>query len=203
MEVMRTAGSTRSFRPDPVPADLVYRVLDNARFAPSGGNRQGWHVIVVTDPAQRTRLRDLYAKSWYQYHAPLFQPPGEQPAPNPYADHLDQVPVHLVITVAQAAITTTIEALDGSRIVGGAGIYPFVQNVVLGLRAEGLGTTLTTVLIPVEAGSKELLRIPDGHLIAAHLGVGWPVGPLPTRLSRRPVTDFATVDTFDGEPFSR
>ncbi len=200
-EAMRTAGSTRSFRPDPVPAELVYRVLDNARFAPSGGNRQGWHVIVVSDPAQRIRLRDLYAKSWYKYHSPLFHQPGEAPAPNPYADHLDQVPVHLVITVEQAAITTTIAALDGSRIAGGAGIYPFVQNIVLGLRAVGLGTTLTTVLIPVEAAAKELLGVPDGHLIAAHLGVGWPAGALPTRLTRRPVADFATVDAFDGKPF--
>lgn len=156
-------------------------------------------MIVVSDPVQRRRLRDLFAKSWYRYHAPLFQP-GETPSPNPYADHLDEVPVHLVITVALAAITTTIAALDDSRIVGGAGIYPFVQNIILGLRAAGLGTTLTTVLSPVEAEARELLRIPDGHLIAAHLGVGWPAGELPRRLTRRPVADFATVDTFDGKP---
>ncbi len=46
-DAMRTAATTRRFRPDPVPDDVVYRVLDSARFAPSGGNRQGWHVIVV------------------------------------------------------------------------------------------------------------------------------------------------------------
>jgi nitroreductase len=200
-EVMRTAGSTRRLRADPVPDEVVYRVLDNARFAPSGNNRQGWRVIVVHDPQLRAQLRDLYRRSWYTYHAPLFTPPGQPPAPDHYADHLDQVPVQLVVLVEQAAITTTIEALDASHHVGGASIYPLVQNIVLGLRAEGLGTTLSTVLVPVEAEAKRLLRIPDGVSIAAHLGVGWPAGALPTRLSRRPVADFATVDRFDGEAF--
>ncbi len=200
-QVMRTAGSTRRFTSDPVPDDVVYRVLDNARFAPSGNNRQGWRVIVVRDSAVRVQLRDLYRKSWYTYHAPLFTPPGQPPTPDHYADHLDEVPVHLVVLVKQAALTTTIQALDASHHIGGASVYPFVQNLVLGLRAAGLGTTLSTVLVPVEAEVKQLLRIPDGVALAAHLGVGWPAGPLPTRLTRRPVADFTTVDSFDGEAF--
>jgi nitroreductase len=200
-QVMRTAGSTRRFTADPVPDELVYRVLDDARFAPSGNNRQGWRVIVVRDPGLRVELRDLYRRSWYSYHAPLFTPPGQQPAPDHYADHLDEIPVHLVVLVERAALQTTIEALDSSHHVGGASIYPFVQNLVLGLRAAGLGTTLSTVLVPVEAEVRKLLRIPDGVGIAAHLGVGWPAGPLPTRLTRRPVADFATVDRFDGQAF--
>src|SRR6266511_4123554 len=200
-QVMRTAGSTRRFTSDPVPDDVVYRVLDNARFAPSGNNRQGWRVIVVRDSAVRVQLRDLSRKSWYTYHAPLFTPPGQPPTPDHYADHLDEVPVHLVVLVKQAALTTTIQALDASHHIGGASVYPFVQNLVLGLRAAGLGTTLSTVLVPVEAEVKQLLRIPDGVALAAHLGVGWPAGPLPTRLTRRPVADFTTVDSFDGEAF--
>jgi len=200
-KVIRTAGSTRRFRSDPVPADVVYGVLDDARFAPSGNNRQGWRVIVVRDPAVRVQLRDLYRRSWYSYHAPLFTPPGQALTPDHYADHLDEVPVHLVVLVKQAALTTTIEALDASHHIGGASIYPFVQNIVLGLRAAGLGTTLSTVLVPVEAEVKQLLRIPDGVAVAAHLGVGWPAGTLPTRLTRRPVADFTTVDSFDGEAF--
>jgi hypothetical protein len=72
---------------------------------------------------------------------------------------------------------------------------------VLGLRAAGLGTTLSPVLVPVEAEVERLLRIPDGVAVAAHLGVGWPAGTLPTRLTRRPVADFTTVDSFDGEAF--
>jgi nitroreductase len=199
---MRTAGSTWRHRSDPVPDEIIYRILDNARFAPSGGNRQPWRVIVITDAAVRVRLSQLYRHSWYEFHAPLFTAAGEPPEPNPYADHLHLVPVHLVVLVSMAGITTTNQALDTSRFVGGAGIYPFVQNLILGIRAEGLGATLTTVLVPVEDQVRDLLRIPEGYRVAAHLGVGWPKGPLPATLSRRPVEEFSTADYFDGPAFS-
>jgi len=200
--VMRTTGSARRFRPERVPDEVLYRVLDNARFAPSGGNRQGWRVIVIRDPELRTALRDIYLRSWQVYHLPVFNRTLDAVA-NPsdhFAQHLDEVPVHVLVLVDRRALVTTIEALDRSNFVGGASIYPFVQNIVLGFRAEGLGTTLTTVLIPVEAEVKRLLDIPDEYAVAAFLGVGWPERPFPTRLKRRPVEDFATVDGFSGNP---
>jgi nitroreductase len=200
-DVMRGAASVRRFRPDPVPDEILYRVLDTARFAPSGGNRQGWHVVVVRDPELRRRLRDLYLRSWEEHHQPVFRRMGRGPSPaDAYAEHLDEVPVHLVVLVQRAALVTTIPPLDASRVVAGASIYPFVHNIALALRAEGLGTTLSTVLVPVEAEVAELLRIPDAFALAAHLGVGWPAAPHPTRLRRRPVEEFATVDGFDGPP---
>jgi nitroreductase len=153
-EVMRGAASIRRFRPDPVPDDVLYRVLDTARFAPSGGNRQGWRVVVVKDPETRRRLRDLYLRSWVEYHQPVFRRMGRGPGPSDaYAEHLDEVPVHLVVLVERAAPVTTIAPLDASRVVAGASIYPFTQNIALALRAEGLGTTLSTVLVPVEGES--------------------------------------------------
>lgn len=203
-DVMRTAGATREFRSEPVPDQTLYRVLDNARFAPSGGNRQGWRVIVVRDPVLRTQLKDLYLRSWRQNMQPLFAhlpDNGSRPADR-YAEHLDELPIQLVVLVERAALVTTVAALDNSGFVPGASIYPFVQNIVLGLRAEGLGTTLTAGLTPVEAEARELLRVPTGFAIAAHLGVGWPARHLPTRLKRRPVDEFATLDHFDGERFA-
>lgn len=199
---MRTAGSVRDHRSDPVPEDVIYRVLDSARFASSGGNRQPWRVIVVRDAEVRRRLAELYRHSWYQFHAPVFTPPGADPQPNPFADRQHLVPLHLVVLVSTAGITTRIDGLDRSRVVGGASVYPFVQNVILGLRDEGLGTTLTTVLVPVEEEVRRLLVIPDDYGIAAHLAVGWPEGPFPKRLSRRPVEEFATLDGFEGPAFT-
>lgn len=152
-EVMRTVGSTRAFRSDPISDEVLCQVLDN-------GSR----------PADR------------------------------YPEQLDELPVQLVVLVERTALVTTVAAVDNSGLVAGASIYPFVQNIVLGLRAEGLGTTLTAVLTPVEAEAKQLLQIPDGFSIAAHLGVGWPAGRLPTRLKRRPVEEFVTLDRFSGEP---
>src|SRR3954447_23779518 len=69
IETLRTTGATREFRPEPVGDDVVYRILDNARFAPSGGNRQGWTVVVVKDQRTRRALRDLYLPAWYEYLA--------------------------------------------------------------------------------------------------------------------------------------
>jgi len=200
-DVMRGAASIRRFRPDPVPDAVLYRVLDSARFAPSGGNRQGWRVVVVREEATRRRLRDLYLRSWTEYHQPVFRRMGRGPSPaDAYAQHLDEVPVHLIVLVERSALVTTIAPLDASRVVAGASIYPFVHNVALALRAEGLGTTLSTVLVPVEAEVAELLGIPAEYALAAHLGVGWPAEPHPSRLRRRPVEEFATRERFDGEP---
>ena len=199
VDAMRTTGSVRDFRAEPVPLSTIYQVLDSARFAPSGGNRQGWRVIVVTEPAVRSALGELFRAGWYGYHEPVFAA-GRPVQRWDYADHIEGVPVHLVVLAAEASITTTIEALDASRLVGGSSVYPFVQNVLLGLRDKSLGTTLTTVLVTVEAKVKELLKVPPGYLIAAHMTVGWPARALPTRLRRRSVDEFTTVDSFDGEP---
>jgi nitroreductase len=196
-EVMRGAGSVRALTTDPVPRSVIYDVLDAARFAPSGGNRQGWRVIVVTDTELRRRLGELYRTSWYTLHAPLFGP-ARANQPDEYADRVHEVPVHLLVLTSEASITTGVTALDRSRVVGGASIYPFVHNIVLGLRERGLGTTLTTVLVPMEEQVKQLLGIPDGYPIAAHLAVGWPARPLPTRLRRNPVETFATENSFGG-----
>ena len=66
-EVMRCAPSTRNFTDEPVARDVLERVLDTARYAPSGGNRQGWRVIVITDRDIRRRLRELYEEPWDAY----------------------------------------------------------------------------------------------------------------------------------------
>ncbi len=58
-EVMRTTFACREFTGEPVPEDVLHRIVDNARFAPSGGNRQGWRIINVTEPGLREQLADL------------------------------------------------------------------------------------------------------------------------------------------------
>jgi len=80
--VMRTVGSTRQRRPDPVSDDIIFRILDNARFAPSGGNRQGWRVIMVRDAGTRASRRGLFVgrKNWQEFHAPLFTASGRRPS---------------------------------------------------------------------------------------------------------------------------
>ena len=209
---MRTAGTTRRFLLDPVPDAILLRVLDNARFAPNGGNRQGWHVVVVTDAETRRALHDLYQPPWRAYLGERYGlAPGAQPGPDTpmalrrtmeFAERLYEVPVHLLVTVDLRALAVTDKSLPRQSIVGGGSVYPFVHNILLGLRREGLGAALTTLIIPAEPSVKELLRIPEEHAIAALIGVGYSADPLPTKLRRKAVEEFTTKDKFDGPPFS-
>jgi nitroreductase len=214
-EAMRCAPTTRSFKPDPVPADVLIRALDAARFAPSGGNRQGWRVIVVRDPERRRALRDLYLPGWREY---MQQTGGARVLADPssfdaktvrhiqqaddYANGLDQAPVHLVVGVRLEDLAVTDAKLPRQSIVGGASVYPFVQNLLLALRAEGLGAALTTLLVPAEAEVKRLLEISDGIALAAHIGVGYRLDPWPQRLARKPVEEFAFAERY-GAPLSQ
>jgi nitroreductase len=211
-EVMRCAPSTRNFTEEPVPRATLERVLDNARFAPSGGNRQGWSVIVVTDRETRRRLRELYEPAWAAYTEQTGArallnaselPPGMTPGrlrmlqgADEYAHTFDQVPVHLVVCVDLAALARVDADLDRPSIVGGASIYPFVQNILLGLRAEGLGAAFTTLLTPAEPQLREVLGIPDGVAVAGHISVGYRADAWPTKLSRKPVSEFTFAERY-------
>jgi nitroreductase len=213
--VMRCAPSTRRFTDQPVPRELLERALENARFAPSGGNRQGWRVLVVTDSDSRRRMRELYQEPWEAYmvktggRAALDA--GEASGlsqtrlrmlagADRYARHFDEVPVHLLVFVELSALAITDEQLDRPSIVGGASVYPFVQNLLLGLRHEGLGASFTTLLVPAERAVRELLGVPDEYAMAGHISVGYRDGDWPRQLSRNPVAEFAFAERW-GERF--
>jgi nitroreductase len=211
---MRNAPTSRRFSDEPVSLQVLQRVLDAARFAPSGGNRQGWRVVVVRDAVRRRAIRDLYVPSWNQYMeqtggAQMLRAPGDfDPSrvrmvqrADEYAQKLDQVPVHLLVAVRLADLVVTDAELGRQSIVGGASIYPFVQNLLLGLRAEGLGAAMTTLLVPAEEEIKELLQMPDDLALAAHIGVGHRAEDWPKQLSRKPLEEFAFGERF-GEPLA-
>tara|TARA_Y100000310_G_C20682289_1_gene816690 strand:- start:766 stop:1443 length:678 start_codon:yes stop_codon:yes gene_type:complete len=215
-EAMRTTFACREFTDEPVSDEVLHRILDVARFAPSGGNRQGGHVVVVRDPAVRRRLGELVQPTLRVYAAQAAA--GETPFNSvhptaidveaalrtptdilPMFDHLDEVPVVLVVTVDLAKVASVDKDLDRVGLDTGASIYPLVWNILLAARAEGLGGVLTTLIGPAETDVQALLGLPDSHAIAALIPLGRPVKQL-TRLRRRPVEEFVTVDRFDGMP---
>jgi nitroreductase len=211
-DAMRCAPTSRRFTGDPVPRATLMRALDSARFAPSGGNRQGWRVIAVEEAGLRARLAELYLPHWRAYmeitggQRMLESPDEFDPArtrmvrrADEYAQNLAEVPLHLVVGVRLDDLAVTDEQLPRQSIVGGASVYPFVQNLLLALRAEELGAAMTTLLVPAEAEVKELLKIPDEIALAAHIGVGRRADPWPEQLARRPVEEFAFAERF-GEP---
>jgi nitroreductase len=197
--VLETTGACRFYRTDPVPDAVLSRVLDGARWAPTGGNRQPVRFIVVRDPARRRRLRELYLPLWEQYAGRARTRAGAPPSrlladADHFARHLDEVLVHVVVCAVLADIMATDRHLDRLSLVGGASVYPAVQNLLLAARAEGLGTALTTLLCAVEPDVRALLAIPDGVATAAMVTVGHPARPFPTRLFRRPVEELCFAD---------
>ncbi len=213
---MRCAPSTRRFTDEPVARGVLQRVLENARFAPSGGNRQGWRVIVITDPDTRRRLRELYEEPWRAYTEEtgaraLLESGDTSQIPagrlrmlelaDEYSRTFDRAPVHLLICVQIDALAIVDATLERPSIVGGASVYPFVQNILLGLRAEELGASFTTLLTAAEPAIRELLGIPDGVAIAGHISLGHRAEAWPNKLTRNPVSEFAFGERF-GEPWS-
>jgi nitroreductase len=220
--VVRTTPAVREFTDESMPDEVLRRILDDARFAPNGGNRQGWRVIVVRDPATRLRLRELYQLGWREYMAHVvagtvpFAPGGDRrwtepvvdieaaratESPNPFADTLEHVPVMLVVAVDLTALAVLDNGLDRQSIVGGGSVYPFCHNVLLAARANGWGGVLTTAICREEPAVRDLLGIPDPYAVAGLMALGRPVKEI-TRLRRSAVEEFTTVDRFDGDAFT-
>ncbi len=223
-QALKTTGAIRDFSEQPVPDEVVHHILDTARYAPSGGNRQAWHVILVKDPDIRVRLRDLYLRGWYEYLAvtgaglvpwgPATDRAAEKAAladatriaeeaasgPGGFAEHLDQVPVMLVLLADLHGLAAVDRDLHRYTLVGGASVYPFVWSILLAAHEAGLGGVITTMMVRREDELHTLLGVPPDWAVIGAVLLGYPAGKRPNRLRRRPVEDFTTVDTFAGPP---
>ncbi len=215
-EVIRTTFAAREFTDDPVPDAALARILEHARFAPSGGNRQGWHVIIVRDAETRAQIAECAQRPARRYVA--MQRAGEGPwnaafpssvtdesaaavrVPGLLTGPYVNAPVLLAICVDLGVVASVDKELDRVGVISGASIYPFVWSILLMARNEGFGGTLTTIPIAEEPRLKELLNLPDHYAVCAFLPIGKPVQQL-TRLKRGPVEGFTTIDRFDGEAF--
>jgi nitroreductase len=229
IDTLRSTGAVRDFLPEPVDDAVLHRVLDTARFAPSGGNRQGWRVIVVKDPELRRTLRDYYLTGWYEYlamssaglvpWAPVTDRRAEAEAVGHAGDFADRAQAHaaagaapgmaealdtapsLLLVVAELASLAAVDRdHDRYSFAGGASIYPFVWSLLLAARSEGLGGVMTTVAIRREADLRQLFSIPETSAVAALVVLGHPTS-VARRLRRQPVEQFAWVDRYQGSPF--
>ncbi|MDT5105634.1 MAG: hypothetical protein QOI25_3147 [Mycobacterium sp.] len=215
-DVMRTTGAVRRFTGDPLPDDVLERILDNARFAPSGGNRQGVRVIAVRDNTTREALAELSGPGARRYAAQLAN--GESPwnplhpcgadaqtvaateVPSQMSAPMREAPVVLVICLDLGVVAATDQDLDRIGVIAGASVYPFVWNVLLAARSEGFGGVTNTMAVPEEPRVKELLGVPDEYAIAALVPLGKPVHQV-SKLTRKPVAEFVTRERFDGAAF--
>lgn len=215
-EVMRTTFAAREFLDQDISNEQIGRILDNARFAPSGGNRQGWKVIVVKKEETRGALVPLIEPVLRRYLAQVHA--GESPwntinetslsqeeidhqeLPKGFVENLVSAPVLLFVFLDLSVVASFDSDLDRVGVISGASIYPFVWNILLAARNEGLGGTITTFVGGSESELRDLLRVPDHYAFSAMIPIGKPNKQL-TRLTRNPVKSFAVLETFDGASF--
>jgi nitroreductase len=214
-EAIYSARSIRRLKPDPVPEELITKILDAAIRAPSGGNAQSWAFLVVRDPDLRQRLGAIYRKAsdiaaavYAARGRPAHLTEGQfarmMTAGAHLWEHMGEAPV-LLLPCARVPALPPCEALPSDIAarwedevayadrIRGASIYPAVQNIILACRALGLGTVITTNHIRCEDEVKALLGIPEDVSTFALMPIGWPIdkfGPL----TRRPLAEIAHTD---------
>jgi nitroreductase len=217
-KVMRTTFAAREFTDDPLPDDALYRILNNARFAPSGGNRQGWKVIVVRDRKTREVIAELSVPGAKRYAAQVRA--GENPwntidpsavdaatiertpVPARLTEPLMRAAVVLVVCVDLRVVASMDQYLDRVGVVSGASIYPFAWNILLAAAHEGFGGNLTTIAITAEPQLQALLGIPRHVAVAAVMPLGRPTRRL-RKLTRKAVPEFAMLERWGGPPLVR
>jgi len=217
-DVMRTTFAARQYTGEDLPDDLLYEILENARFAPSGGNRQGNRVIVVRDQETKNRLGELNRPAAKRYMAQINA--GESPwnsyvpttctaadieateAAAMLTEPVKQCAVALVFVVDLKVVASMDQNLDRVGIISGASIYPFVWNVLMAARQAGFGGTITTLACAEEDKVRELLNIPEDFAVCAVVPLGKPAKQL-TKLKRHSVEKLAVRERFDGAAFTR
>ncbi|MEE4193446.1 MAG: nitroreductase family protein [Halieaceae bacterium] len=210
-EAMSTLRAVRRLREDPIPDDVLRRILQAATWAPSGGNLQPWRLVVVREAELKRELGVLYKPLWERYAAGhrkgLEGLEGEALAKQERmlaaADHLGNnlglAPVILVACFNPKLMAITDAELDRPSVVGGGSVYPALQNLMLACVNEGVGCTMTTLLCYAEEEVRALLEIPGGWYTCGFIPLGYPVGKGHGPISRRPIEKMCFGDRF-GDP---
>jgi nitroreductase len=202
-EVMSTMRSMRRLKPDPVPDEMINKILQAGQWAPNGGNTQRWRFLVVKDPEVKKKVQVYYKRLYDETVGPRYAnsppPPGTTPeaykrqgAANQYlTDHYHEAPVWIV---------ACLEGGENPGRTAGSSIYPAVQNMLLATRALGLGTTLTTRHTGFGKECDAIFGLPPGVQSYAILPVGYPMGKFGP-VGRGPLKDFVYGDQW-GKPYA-
>lgn len=205
--LLSTTRSIRRIENTPIDPQTLDRVCQAALWAPSGGNRQPWRIILVSEKNLKQRISSLYADEWSKYVDYNLAKLGDQPAEvldkarqqfgtgTALAENLADVPVVAFFVHDPAALYVTDSGFGRHPVVGGASLYPAVQNFLLAARAEGLGGVLTTLICSRESELRDLLKFPDGWGVHAMIPLGHPKGKHGP-LRRAPLADMVHHNTW-------
>jgi len=205
-EVVRSASAQRRLRSDPIPDETITAILSAAACAPSGMNLQPWRFVVVRDATLRAAIGKLYADAWQLgrlvYGAkPATRSKGEArmiAGVEHLAAHFGEAPVIVAACLDRrrlgAMVDERLEWRDPVPVL--ASILPAVQNLILGARAHGVGTVLTTLHRIRQDELRALLAIPAEVEVVALLPLGYPEEPF-RPVKRPPVGAFTYRDRWD------
>jgi len=213
-DAINTARALRRFKPDPVPDDVITKILEAGIRAPSGSNEQTWLFVVVKDAEQRKKIGEVYRKGGQilmALYANRVKP--EHMDQKQYdkltasafylIDHMADAPVLLLACLQPGQVGAqpaqippeVAAAMRNLARMGGSSIYPAVQNIILACRAYGLGTCLTTIHMFYEDEVKAILGLPPEVQTYALLPIGYPTdkfGPI----KRKPVKEVVCLDRY-------
>ena len=199
LEGIRTTRGMRRLRPDPVSPELIRKVCEAGTFAPSGGNRQPWFFIAVTEPERRQFIAERYQKTFFSYIQPAIEAAKSPDYPDAkrrnmnaaiyLAEHMHEVPVHLFVAGWTRRGQPQTQAL-----------FPAIQNVLLACRAVGLGASLTTAHRAYGQEIDEFLGLdPEKTPSCALLPIGWPMGRI-GRPTRKSINSCFFMEKYSAEP---
>lgn len=193
-ETLYAQRAIRRFTSDPVPREAIERIIEAATHAPSGGNRQPWAFVIVTDPAKKERIAEWYHEGWLVRYAsdPSRPRNAVYRSAEHLAEHLAETPVLIFPCISPGGGRSPSFST-------GASIYPAAQNLMLAATALGIGTVITTFHMDQETELKALLGIPDGYVSACMIAMGYPAdGERFGGARRRPVSDVTHFESWGG-----
>ena len=200
--VLYTTRALRRLKPDPVPEELLFQLVDAAIRAPSGQNAQDWRFVVVTDPAIKSLMQTAATEAWARYQ-PRFAAEPSLMDELPRTKRLSlKATAHLAHHVGEAPAVILVCGLKARHSSPGGSAFPSVQNLLLAARAAGLGAALVTMPLWSTFLARRALGLPWNVSPCAVVPLGWPIGRYgPT--TRRPVGDVVHVDRYGNRPWRK
>ncbi len=199
-ETIYTMRALRRFKPDPIPDEVLFQVLDAAIRAPSGQNAQDWRFIVITAPAVKQKLQDWSLEAYNRYQARYVERP-ELLDELPRTQRLSLKSVRdLAHNLANVPAVIIVTGLKGRHSTPGGSTFPAVQNLMLAARALGLGSSIFNFPLSHVDELMEMLGIPDNNQVYCLIPIGYPTdkhGPV----RRKPVREVVYWERF-GEPWA-
>ena len=201
-DLVGNVRSMRRLKPDPVPLELIRKVLQAGVQAPSGMNLQPWKFLLLAEPDSKRWFAERYAAAIAERLGVALNPAERKPAKGDMAalqfqmDHMHQFP-YLLLVCGKRDWPFRVPEHEriGLAPPNYGAVYPCVQNILLACRAVGLGAAQTTMHQVFEEALCERFNIPDEYGVVSTIPIGWPLGRFGP-VTRRPATECTYFDTW-------